>query len=158
MELAAVTGFRGMPFYFNLTTPVGKGYPNARLDDVSFVQFCFVVGSVGKPTPPPADVQKEWSQVSVTGRTDAATLAAISAWQGFRRRRFGAHVETDGIISVAHTASGLYAPETSYDIVHLNFLVLVATASIWPRVDKDPHCTAELGAAIRQALSQHLTT
>jgi hypothetical protein len=158
MEFAPVSGFRGMPFYFNLTTPVGRGYPNARRDDVSFVQFCFVVTNAGKATPPPPDVQKAWSQVNVTGRTDEATLAAINAWQGFRRQRFGAQVETDGIISVARTASGLYAPETSYDIVHLNFVVLVATASIWPRLDKDSHCSADLGAAIRQALSQHLTT
>jgi hypothetical protein len=157
MQLAAATGFRGMPFYFNLTTPVGRGYPNARSDDVSFVQFCFVVASAGKPTPPPPDVQKEWAQVTVTGRTDDATLAAINAWQGYRRRTFGTQVETDGIVSVARTASGLYAPETSYDIVHLNFVVLVATASVWPRLDKDSHCSTDLGAAIRQALSSHLT-
>lgn len=55
MQLTAATGFRGMPFYFNLTTPVGRGYPNARTDDVSFVQFCFVVASAGKPIPPPPD-------------------------------------------------------------------------------------------------------
>lgn len=158
MQLAVVTGFRGMPFYFNLTTPVGRGYPNARTDDVSFVQFCFVVASAGRPIPPPPDVQKEWAQVSVTGRTDDATLAAINAWQGYRRRQFGTQVETDGIVSVARTASGLYAPETSYDIVHLNFVVLMATASIWPRLDKDSHCSADLGATVRQALSSHLTT
>src|ERR1700720_4597395 len=117
MQLTAATGFRGMPFYFNLTTPVGRGYPNARTDDVSFVQFCFVVANAAKPIPPPPDVQKEWAQVNVTGRTDDVTLAAIDAWQGYRRRQFGKQVETDGIVSVAHTASGLYAPETSYDIV-----------------------------------------
>jgi hypothetical protein len=157
MVLATAVGFRGMPFYFNLTTPIGQGYPNARLDDVSFVQFCFVVAAGGKPIPPPPDVQKEWSEVKVTGRTDDATLAAINAWQRYRRKQFGSQVEADGIVSVARTASGLYAPETSYDIVHLNFVLLMGTASIWPRVDKEPHCTAELGAAIRQALSVHLT-
>lgn len=123
-----------MSFYFNLTTPVGKGNPNSRVDDVSFVQFCFVVGAAG-PQPPPGEVQKAWSQVMVTGRTDQATLAAISAWQRFRRQQFGARIETDGIISVVRTASGFYAPETSYDIVHLNLVVLVSTPSIWPRLD-----------------------
>jgi hypothetical protein len=103
-------------------------------------------------------VQKEWAQVNVTGRTDDVTLAAIDAWQGYRRRQFGKQVETDGIVSVAHTASGLYAPETSYDSVHLNFVVLTAAASVWPRLDKDSHCSADLGAAVRQALRSHLTT
>lgn len=67
MQLTAATGFRGMPFYFNLTTPVGRGYPNARTDDVSFVQFCFVVASAGKPIPPPPDVQKE--RIRIAPRT-----------------------------------------------------------------------------------------
>ena len=84
MQLTAATGFRGMPFYFNLTTPVGRGYPNARTDDVSFVQFCFVVASAGKPIPPPPDA-----------------------------------------------AAG---------------------------EDEDSHCSADLGAAVRQALRSHLTT
>lgn len=157
MEFAALSkGFEGMSFFFNLTTPVGKGYPNARVDDVSLVQFFFVVANAGSK-PPPAEVQKAWSQVKVTGRTDAATLAAISAWQGFRRRQFGARIETDGIVSVARSASGFYAPTTSYDIVHLNFVALFATSSVWPRLDKDPRCTTELGAAVRQVLSHLLT-
>ena len=29
------------PFFFNLSGPVGKGYPHAHADDVAFVQFCF---------------------------------------------------------------------------------------------------------------------
>lgn len=157
MEFAALSkGFSGMSFYFNLTKPVGKGYPNALVDDVSLVQFFFVVASAG-PKPPPPEVAKAWSQVKVTGRTDAATLAAISAWQGFRRRQFGARLETDGIVSVALTSSGFYAPETSYDIVHLNFVAVANTAPIWPRLDKDPRCTADLGAAVRLALSKLLT-
>lgn len=157
MEFAALSkGFTGMSFYFNLTTPVGKGYPNARVDDVSLVQFLFVVAAAGSKPPPP-EVAKAWSQVKVTGRTDSATLAAIGAWQGFRRRQFGARLETDGIVSVARTASGFYAPETSYDIVHLNFVAVANTAPIWPRLDKDPRCTAELGAAVRLALSKLLT-
>jgi len=50
MQFGLVKGFAGMAFYFNRTTPVGKECPNARPDDVSFVQFCFVVGAVGKPS------------------------------------------------------------------------------------------------------------
>lgn len=158
MEFATLAkgGFTGMSFYFNLTTPVGKGYPNARADDVSFVQFCFIAGAASA-LPPPPDVQKVWSQVKITGVTDEATLAGIRAWQAFRRQRFGAIVDADGIISVARTASGLYASGgMSYDIVHVNLVALVATASIWPRLDKDPRCTPALGAAIRQVLSSQL--
>jgi hypothetical protein len=50
MQFGLVKGFGGMAFYFNLTTPVGKEYPNARPDDVSFVQFCFVVGAGASPS------------------------------------------------------------------------------------------------------------
>jgi len=147
-----------MPFYFNLTMPVGKGYPDAPADDVSLVQFCFAAAAAGKQRPSP-ELLPAWSKVTVSGRTDDATLAAIDAWQGFRRKQFGASVETDGIVSVVRTESGMYGPtkETSYDIVHLNFVMLFATASIWPRIDKDPRCSAVLAAAIRRALSDHLT-
>jgi hypothetical protein len=58
MDFASLVGFKGVPFYFNLTTPVGDGYPNARVEDVAFVQFGFVVAAAGKPSRPP-DVQKE---------------------------------------------------------------------------------------------------
>jgi hypothetical protein len=58
--------------------------------------------------------------VKVSGRTDEATLAAINAWQGYRRQQFGARLETDGIFSVVPTTSAYYAPGAAYDIVHLN--------------------------------------
>jgi hypothetical protein len=157
MRFAPVTGFGGLPYFFNLTRPVGKGYPHAPADDVAFVQFCFVVGAAGKPQPPPAEVQEAWSRVKVTGRTDDATLAAIDAWQRFRRARLGRRHETDGIVSVVPTASAYYAPDTSYDIVQLNLVVLVSTASIWPRVDRDPRCTPDLARAVRGAISHLLT-
>ena len=32
-----------LPFFFSLDTPVGKGYPHARADDVTLVQYYFVV-------------------------------------------------------------------------------------------------------------------
>jgi hypothetical protein len=156
MRFGLVQGFGGLPFYFNLTAPVGKGYPHANAEDVAFVQFCFVVGAAAKHKPPDA-VVKAWSQVKVTGQTDDATLAAINAWQAFRRERFGARLETDGIVSVVPTASAYYAPGAAYDIVHLNLVALVAIASIWPRIDKDPRCTPDLGRAIRAALSSQLT-
>jgi hypothetical protein len=158
MEFATLAkgGFKGMSFYFNLSTPVGKGYPNSRVDDVSFVQFCFVIAAAAT-NPPPPDVQKAWSKVTISGVTDEATLAGIRAWQAFRRQQFGANVDADGIISVVRTASGLYSPgRMSYDIVHLNFVVLVATAEIWPRLDKHVRCTPLLGSAIREVLSSHL--
>jgi hypothetical protein len=157
VQFVAATGFKGMPLYFNLSNPVGRGYPNAPMEDVSLVQFCFVAASANQKQPMPPELKMPWDKVKVTGRSDDATLAAINAWQGYRRKRFGAHVETDGIVSVARTTSGLYAPELSYDIVHLNFIILVLASSNWPRLDKEPQCTPVLGAAIRAAISEHLT-
>ena len=159
MQVAFIDGFPGMPFYFNLSAPVGRGYPNARTDDLALVQFCFAVGATGSAANPvPRDLAGPWSQVRVTGRSDPATQGAIDAWQAFRRRKFGPAFETDGIVSVAATRSGSYAGrDTTYDIVHLNFVMLVATASVWPRIDKAPQCPDALGAAVRQALSSHLT-
>jgi hypothetical protein len=155
VQFAIARSFQGMPFYFNVTAPVGKGYPNAPPDDVSLVQFIFA-RNVGQPPPP--ELQPAWSKVTVTGQTDDPTLAGIDAWQQFRRKQFGLSIETDGIISVVRTESGLYggAKGPSYDIVHLNFMMLFATASIWPRIDKHASCTALLGEAIRRALSGHL--
>jgi hypothetical protein len=158
VQFAIARDFKGMPFYFNLTKPVGRGYPNAPADDVSLLQFCFAAGATSKQPPPP-EVLTAWSKVTVSGRTDDATLASIDAWQRFRRNRFGRSVETDGIVSVVRTESGLYGggQGPSYDIVHLNFVMLFGIASIWPRIDKDPRCSALLGAAIRRALGDHLT-
>jgi hypothetical protein len=158
VQFAIARDFMGMPFYFNLTKPVGRGYPNAPADDVSLLQFCFAAGATSKQPPPP-EILTAWSKVTVSGRTDDATLASIDAWQRFRRKRFGPSVEVDGIVSVVRTESGLYggAQGPSYDIVHLNFMMLFGIASIWPRIDKDPRCSALLGAAIRQALGGHLT-
>jgi hypothetical protein len=157
VQFAVARDFQGMPFYFNLTTPVGRGYPNAAPDDVALVQFIFVAGARGQHTPPP-ELLPVWSKVTVTGRPDDATLEAINAWQAFRRQKFGASVETDGIISVVRTESGLYGPGKgmSYDIVHLNFMLLFATGSIWPRIDKDSRCPPLLAAAVRKALGGHV--
>ena len=159
MRVGLVQGYGGLPFYFNLTTPVGKGYPNANADDVAFVQFCFVIGNAGGAQLPPAsaELRKAWSPVKVTGQTDDATLAAISALQAYRRQRFGPRIETDGIISVVPTASAYYSPDSAYDLLVLNLTALLGTASIWPRIDKDPRCTADLGRAVRAALSPQLT-
>ena len=46
-------------------------------------------------------------------------------------------METDGIISVVPDTPAVYMPDTAYDIVHLNLILLVSTASIWPRIDLD---------------------
>jgi hypothetical protein len=159
VQFAIARSFHGMPFYFNLTAPVGRGYPKAPVEDVSLVQFIFVVGARGQ-NPVPPDLLPLWSNVAVTGRMNDATLAAIDAWQTFRRKKFGATVEADGIVSVVRTETGLYGPGKgmSYDIVHLNFMMLFATASIWPRIDKDARCPPVLGEAIRKALGGHART
>jgi len=158
VQFAIARDFKGMPFYFNLTKPVGRGYPNAPAADVSLLQFCFAVGATGQKGAAP-EVLTAWSKVTVSGRTDDATLAAVDLWQRFRRKQFGPAVETDGIVSVVRTETGFYGGGRgmSYDIVHLNFVMLFGIASIWPRIDRDPRCSALLGAAIRQALSAHLT-
>src|SRR5262249_15673095 len=156
VQFAIASGFTGMPCYFNLTMPIRKGYPYSPVVDVSLVQFCFVAG-VTSNTPP--GLVAAWSKVTVTGQTDDATLAAVNAWQAFRRQRFGPSVDVDGIVSVARTQTGLYGAGAgmSYDIVHLNFMMLFGTASIWPRIDKHPRCSTALSEAIRRALGGHVT-
>src|SRR5690242_5329888 len=90
-----------MPFFFNLSSPVGKGYPNAPFDDVGFVQFCFAAIAANTAVPVPPNLKEPWSKVKVTGRMDGLTQDSIDAWQADRRKRFGALVEVDGILSVA---------------------------------------------------------
>jgi hypothetical protein len=151
VQFALAKGDQFAPFYFNLSGPVGRGYRNARPDDVALVQMCFALGAVRKEPPPP-EIKTVWDKVKVTGRTDDATLAGIDAWQGYRRKRFGGAFEADGIISVVRTPNALYAPGTPYDILQMNLILATARPSIWPRLDKDPLCTPELGASIRASL------
>jgi hypothetical protein len=153
VQIAYAKGHPNLPFFFNLSTPVGRGYRNARPDDVALVQLCFV--SLAQR--PSAPANPAWSKVRVTGQTDDATLAAIDEWQVNRRAKFGGAFEADGIVSVVRTENGLYAANTPYDIVQLNLGLLVGMPSVWPRIDKDPRCNAVLGAAVRQALSGFLT-
>ena len=145
-----------MPFYFNLSSPVGQGYPNAPFDDVGFVQFCFAAIAAGTAAPPPPNLKEPWSKVKVTGRMDQATQDSIDAWQQDRRKRFGSQFEIDGIFSVAPPTTTDYAKNTPYSIVGINFILLVATGSIWPRLDR--HALAgPIAGAIRKAISSELT-
>ncbi len=65
-------------------------------------------------------------------------------------------METDGIISVVPGTSAFYTPDTAYDIVHLNLVLLLSTASIWPRIDLDARCTKPLADGVRASLSNLL--
>ena len=135
-------------FFFNLTRPVGRGYPNAPADDVSFVQLCIAAGA--PEARESAEIRRVWSKVKVTGRMDAETQAAIDVWQAYRKTLFKRY-DADGIISVA-PPSAFYARDTPYEILVFNWILLMAARMIWPRVDKDPHCTPVLGTAIRTTL------
>ena len=137
-----------MRHFFNLTRPVGRGYPNAPADDVGFVQLCFASGaSRGETT----DIQRAWQKVKVTGRMDGETQAAIDVWQAYRKTLFGRRYDADGIISVAPPFAR-YSRDTPYEILTLNWMLLVDRSMVWPRVDKDPLCTPLLGMAIRATL------
>ena len=146
--VATVGSPADMRFFFNLTRPVGRGYPNAPADDVSFVQFCFASGA---PKGETDEVRRTWSKVQVTGRMDDATQAAIDAWQAYRKTLYRGRYDADGIVSVA-PPSAFYARNTPYTILVLNWMLLVDMPRIWPRVDKDVHCTPLLGTAIRKTL------
>lgn len=162
VQFASITG-HDFPFYFNLTRPVGRGYRGAPADDVALVQFCFAIGAANAaPTsganPDWEKVRGSWKAVQVTGQNDDATQASIDAWQAYRRKKFGAAFEVDGIVSVARTGTGVYSGQhTTYDIVHLNAFLNAYVASLWPRVDKHGRCPPVLGRAIRAALGRHVT-
>jgi hypothetical protein len=145
-----------MPFFFNLTHAVGKGYPNAPFDDVGFVQFCFAAIAENSVAPPPANLKGSWSKVKVTGRMDQLTQDGIDAWQQDRRTRFGSVFEVDGIFSVAPSMTTIYAKDTPYAIVGVNYILMMSTPSIWPRVDKHP-LAAPIADQIRKAISSELT-
>jgi hypothetical protein len=145
-----------MPFYFNLSSPVGKGYPNAAVDDVGFVQFCFAAIAANAAMPTPPNLKEPWSKAKVTGVMDQATQGGIDAWQQDRRKRFGALFEVDGIFSVAPPIRTDYAKDTPYSIVSLNSILRMATTSVWPRLDM--HSLAgPIAGAIRKAISTELT-
>ena len=95
-------------------------------------------------------------KVKVTGRMDQLTQDGIDAWQADRRKRFGVQFEVDGIFSVAPPTNTNYAKETPYAIVGVNYILMMCTTSIWPRLDK--HALAgPIAAAIRKAISSDLT-
>jgi len=146
-----------LPFYFNLSHAVGKGYPHAPPDDVGFVQFCFAAIAASADVTTPANLKTAWSKVHVTGRMDQETQDGIDVWQTDRRNRFGPSFEVDGIFSaVPPGVRTNYARETPYAIVSINYVLLNATPSIWPRLDK--HALAgPVAAAMRAALSSILT-
>jgi hypothetical protein len=160
LKLATVTtrdDWATMPFFFNLSGPVGKGYSHSQPDDVMLVQFCFVAITTNTTQPLPAELRPTWSKVRVTGTIDANTQASIDAWQQDRRKRFGTMFETDGIFSVAPPGHTLYNRDTPYSIVSLNYILTFATSSIWPRLDKHPAATSAFGAAVRKSISGTLT-
>lgn len=146
----------GMPFFFNLTRPVGKGYSSSPVDDVSFVQFAFAAIANSSATAVPPNLLDSWRKVQVTGVMDAATQAAIDAWLLDRRTRFGRSVEVDGILSVCPPYTN-YAKNTPYAVAAINYVLLYATPSIWPRLDMHRLATAPLKDAVRSALSSALT-
>ena len=159
MKLALITkggDWNGMPFYFNLSAPVGKGYPNAPFEEVGFVQFCFAAIAANTLVPPPANLKDPWSKVKVTGRMDQATQDGIDAWQQDRRQRFGAIFEVDGIFSVAPAGMTDYAKHTPYAIVGVNYILLLATPTIWPRLDMHP-LAGLVAEPIRKAISSKIT-
>ena len=145
-----------MPFFFNLSHAVGKGYPNAPFDDVDFVQFCFAAIASSAAAPPPSNLKVPWSKVMVTGRMDQPTQDGIDAWQQDRRTRFGAVFEVDGIFSVAPATTTSYAKDTPYAIVGINYILMMSTPSIWPRLDKHP-LVGTMAESIRKAISRELT-
>lgn len=159
MKLAFTTAaddFSTLPFYFNLTHPVGKGYANAPADDVGFVQFCFAAIAAATDITTPQELKDPWSKVRVTGIMDQLTQDGIDAWLADRRKRFGTQFETDGIFSVVPPTGANYGKHTPYAIVGVNYILMHATASLWPRVDK--HALAgPIAAAIRKAISSELT-
>lgn len=155
-SLATRENWGSMPFYFNVSSPVGKGYPNAPFEDVAFVQFCFAAIAFNTVQAMPANLKEPWSKVKVTGHMDQVTQDGIDAWQQDRRKRFGAVFETDGIFSVAPPMSTNYGKDTPYAIVGVNYILMMCTPSIWPRLDKHP-LAAPIAAAIRKSISPDLT-
>jgi hypothetical protein len=49
-----------------------------------------------------------------------------------------------------------YAKETPYAIVGVNYILMMSTLSVWPRLDKH-QLAAPIAAAIRKAISPDLT-
>ena len=150
--LAKGDDWGSMPFYFNISSPVGKSYPNAPFEDVAFVQFCFAATVQETPS----NLKEPWSKVKVTGHMDQVTQDGIDAWQRDRRKRFGAIFEVDGIFSVAPPMRTNYAKETPYSIVGVNYILMMSTLSIWPRLDKH-QLAGPVAGAIRKAISPELT-
>ncbi|HJQ58427.1 MAG TPA: hypothetical protein VJ890_16075 [Vineibacter sp.] len=154
MVQLAYSDYYEQPFFFNLSGPVGKGYPNARTDDVLLVQYAIGLMGTGKRSDDP--LGPSFAKVKATGTTDDALLAAIMELQSYRRRKFGPPHEVDGIVSVARTRSGAYVKDAAYNIYTLNLAVKYANPTLWPRFDKDPRCPAVLGQAIRDLLARGL--
>jgi hypothetical protein len=154
--LAKSDNWGSMPFYFNISSPVGKGYPNAPFEDVAFVQFCFAAIASNTVQETPSNLKEPWSKVKVTGHMDQVTQDGIDAWQQDRRKRFGSVFEDDGIFSVAPPTRSNYAKETPYAIVGVNYILMMCTPSLWPRLDKHP-LAAPVAGAIRKAMTPELT-
>jgi hypothetical protein len=144
-----------LPFYFNLSQPVGKRQPNAPAD-VGFVQFCFAALAKSSGIIDAANVPT-YARVQVTRTMDAPTQHAIDTFLTSRRQSGFKLATADGIIhAVPRGVTTSYAKETPYAIVALNFLLLHANASIWPRLDMSP-LAGPVAGDIRAAMSSAVT-
>jgi hypothetical protein len=144
-----------LPFFFNLSQPVGRGQPNTP-QDVGFVQFCFATLARAPSDVTAFEQIPIYAQVQVTRTINDRTQNAIDEFLAIRRRRSG-FAKPDGIFhAVPRGVSTSYARDTPYAIVALNFLVLHANKAIWPRLDMAP-LAEPIAGDIRAAISSSVT-
>jgi hypothetical protein len=144
-----------LPFFFNLSQPVGKRQPNDPAD-VGFLQFCFAVLAKAPVEATPFELVPIYAQVHVTRVMDDRTQNAIDGYLARRKDHFKL-ATADGIIhAVPQGVSTSYANNTSYAIVALNFLLLHLNSSIWPRLDM-ASLAGPIADDIRRALSSIVT-
>lgn len=142
-----------LPFFFNLSQGVGRRQPNAPAD-VGFVQFCFAALSRAQFTK--FEQVAIYAQVHVTRSMDDRTQNAIDSFLESRKlpSAFG---KPDGVLhAVPRGVSTSYAKDTPYGIVVLNWLVLIANTSIWPRLDLSA-LAAPIAEELRAAVTPVVT-
>jgi hypothetical protein len=130
--------------FFNVSTPVGAGAKGSRRADILLVQFYFVLHHhADGPT------GEAYRKVKLTGVCDGDLIAAIRAFQASHSDK----LVVDGLVSRARgTHFGSDQGTNVWTIVRMGGGFWAYCLPLWPRIDRHPQCSGELGQAIREAL------
>jgi len=138
--------------FFNISGNVGLNSPNDGID-VQLVQLGYACAAVNPMNTAPADVKAVWAKVLPGAQYSKAPTDPLS-------QAIGAHQRwkkslADGHISRMKGGTSAYPGPKGQEVFLLAALcnnISDVLASVFPRIDLDRRCPAQLAAHIKQLL------